>query len=200
MINTRSGTRIAVSDTSIQDGVDRVYPPVLVGLEQALFFTAGGDGKNYAPDGVVLPTITGTPTQNAYSKSFPTINDCIDTGLVDNTDYTVLIVNKPTAMPQGKTFRPFLGTGMLRPLSLEKEAVWGVQWCRVLASNFRWLYPPCRLLMHRTRTRLPVSRKTLISSGWDITTGHGALVRCVLQAVSIILKTSQKELLKNQRH
>ncbi len=29
MINTRSGTRIAVSDTSIQDGVDRVYPPVL---------------------------------------------------------------------------------------------------------------------------------------------------------------------------
>lgn len=37
MINTRSGTRIAVSDTSIQDGVDRVYPPVLVGLEQALF-------------------------------------------------------------------------------------------------------------------------------------------------------------------
>ncbi|CAH5176515.1 hypothetical protein AI2968V1_0940 [Klebsiella pneumoniae] len=69
MINTRSGTRIAVSDTSIQDGVDRVYPPVLVGLEQALFFTAGGDGKNYAPDGVVLPTITGTPTQNAYSKS-----------------------------------------------------------------------------------------------------------------------------------
>ena len=109
MINTRSGTRIAVSDTSIQDGVDRVYPPVLVGLEQALFFTAGGDGKNYAPDGVVLPTITGTPTQNAYSKSFPTINDCIDTGLVDNTDYTVLIVNKPTAMPQGKTFRPFFG-------------------------------------------------------------------------------------------
>lgn len=38
MINTRSGTRIAVSDTSIQDGVDRVYPPVLVGLEQALFY------------------------------------------------------------------------------------------------------------------------------------------------------------------
>lgn len=104
-----SGTRIALNDTTIQDKVDKVYLPVSSGLEQALFFTAGGDGKNYAPDGVVLPVITGTPTQNAYSKSFPTINDCIDTGLLDNSEFTVLIVNKPTALPSGMTFRPFFG-------------------------------------------------------------------------------------------
>lgn len=109
MINTRSGTRIAVSDTSIQDGVDRVYPPVLVGLEQALFFTAGGDGKNYAPEGTVLPKMTGAPVQNAFSKSFPTFIDCIDTGLLDNSDYTVLIVNKPKALPAGKIYSPFFG-------------------------------------------------------------------------------------------
>lgn len=104
-----SGTRIALNDTTIQDKVDKVYLPVSSRLEQALFFTAGGDGKNYAPDGVVLPTITGTLTQNAYSKSFPTINDCIDTGLLDSSEFTVLIVNKPTALPSGMTFRPFFG-------------------------------------------------------------------------------------------
>lgn len=104
-----SGTRIALKDTTIQDKVDSVYLPVSSGLAQALFFTAGGDGKNYAPDGVVLPTITGTPTQNAYSKSFPTINDCIDTGLLDNSEFTVLIVNKPTALPSGMLYRPFFG-------------------------------------------------------------------------------------------
>lgn len=109
MINTRSGTRFAVSDTSIQDSVDRVYPPVLSGLAQALFFTAGGDGKNYAPTGSVLPVITGAPTQNAYSKSFPSINDCVDTGLPDNSDFTVLIVNKPTTLPAGMIYRPFFG-------------------------------------------------------------------------------------------
>lgn len=104
-----SGTRIALSDTTIQDKVDRVYPPVLSGLTQALFFTAGGDGKNYAPTGKVLPVITGLPTQNAYSKSFPTINDCVDTGLLDSSDYTVLIVNRPTALPTGKVYSPFFG-------------------------------------------------------------------------------------------
>ncbi|MGE2954849.1 hypothetical protein ACQH8B_20000 [Klebsiella pneumoniae] len=104
-----SGTRIALKDTTIQDKVDSIYLPVSSGLAQALFFTAGGDGKNYAPDGVVLPTITGTPTQNAYSKSFPTINDCIDTGLLDSSEFTVLIVNKPTALPSGKVYRPFFG-------------------------------------------------------------------------------------------
>ncbi|MEX0546063.1 hypothetical protein [Raoultella terrigena] len=109
MINTRSGTRIAVSDTSIQDGVDRVYPPVLDGLAQALFFTAGGDGKNYAPEGTVLPKITGAPVQNTYSKSFPKFTDCIDTGLLDNSDYTVLIVNKPVSLPAGKVYSPFFG-------------------------------------------------------------------------------------------
>ncbi|MGK3285818.1 hypothetical protein, partial [Klebsiella pneumoniae] len=98
-----------MSDTSIQDGVDRVYPPVLDGLEQALFFTAGGDGKNYAPKGTVLPKITGAPVQNTFSKSFLEITDCIDTGLLDNSDYTVLVVNKPTAVPEGKSFRPFFG-------------------------------------------------------------------------------------------
>ncbi len=40
-----SGTRIALKDTTIQDKVDSVYLPVSSGLEQALFFTAGGDGK-----------------------------------------------------------------------------------------------------------------------------------------------------------
>ncbi|HGL5857012.1 TPA: hypothetical protein ACKFQM_003738 [Klebsiella pneumoniae] len=104
-----SGTRIALKDTTIQDKVDIVYLPVSSGLVQALFFTAGGDGKNYAPDGVVLPTITGNPTQNAYSKSFPTINDCIDTGLLDSSEFTVLIVNKPTALPEGMLHRPFFG-------------------------------------------------------------------------------------------
>lgn len=109
MINTRSGTRIAVSDTSIQDGVDRFYPPVLDGLEQALFFTAGGDGKNYAPKGTTLPKITGAPLQNTFSKSFTTITDYIETGLLDNSDYTVLIVNKPTALPAGKVYCPHFG-------------------------------------------------------------------------------------------
>ncbi|MDR4842420.1 hypothetical protein PAH45_11565 [Klebsiella quasipneumoniae] len=109
MINTRSGTRIAVNDTSIQDSVDIVYPPVLSGLAQALFFTAGGDGKNYAPTGKTLPEIIGAPTQNAFSKSFPTITDCVDTGLLDNSDYTVLIVNKPTPLPAGMIYRPFFG-------------------------------------------------------------------------------------------
>ncbi|PPJ81992.1 hypothetical protein CSC92_03430 [Klebsiella pneumoniae] len=104
-----SGTRIALKDTTIQDKVDSVYLPVSSGLEQALFFTAGGDGKNYAPDGVVLPSITGAPTQNMYSKSFPTINDCIDTGLLDNSDFTVLLVNRPTALPEGKNQSPFFG-------------------------------------------------------------------------------------------
>lgn len=104
-----SGTRIALNDTTIQDKVDKVYLPVSNGLAQALFFTAGGDGKNYAPGGVVLPKITGTPTQNAYSKSFPTINDCIDTGLLDNSEFTALIVNKPTALPSGMLYRPFFG-------------------------------------------------------------------------------------------
>ncbi|MCE7490521.1 hypothetical protein [Klebsiella pneumoniae] len=109
MINTRSGTRIAVSDTSIQDGVDRFYPPVLDGLEQALFFTAGGDGKNYAPKGTTLPKITGAPLQNTFSKSFPAFTDCIDTGLLDSSEFTVLIVNKPTALPSGMLYRPFFG-------------------------------------------------------------------------------------------
>lgn len=104
-----SGTRIALNDTTIQDKVDRVYPPVLNGLVQALFFTAGGDGKNYAPAGTVLPAITGVPTQNPYSKIFPTINDCVDTGLLDSSEYTVLLVNKPTALPSGMVYRPFFG-------------------------------------------------------------------------------------------
>ncbi|MGV1346405.1 hypothetical protein [Klebsiella pneumoniae] len=104
-----SGTRIALKDTTIQDKVDSVHLPVSSGLVQALFFTAGGDGKNYAPGGVVLPSITGTPTQNGYSKSFPTINDCIDTGLLDSSEFTVLIVNKPTSLPSGMLYRPFFG-------------------------------------------------------------------------------------------
>ena len=104
-----SGTRISLSDTTIQNHVDRVYPPVISLLSEALFLTPGGEGKNYAPDGKVLPVTSGSTVQNLYSKSFPTINDCIKTGLLDNSDFTVLIVNKPTAMPSGMIYRPFFG-------------------------------------------------------------------------------------------
>lgn len=103
------GTRISVTDTSIQDRTDMIILPVNSGLAQALFFTAGGDGKNYAKDGLVLPQITGAPTQNAYSKSFPTINDSIDTGLLDDSDFTVMLVNKPTTLPAGMNYRQFFG-------------------------------------------------------------------------------------------
>lgn len=112
------GTRIAINDTSIQDKVGRVILPVSDSLAQALFFTAGGNGKNYAPNGTVLPKIVGTPTQNSFSKTFPTIADYIDTGLVDNSEFTVLIVNRPTSLAAGMLYRPFFGNwnaGIVEP-------------------------------------------------------------------------------------
>lgn len=109
MFNSNSGTRISVRDTSIQDGVDRVNLPVNSGLAQALFFTAGGDGKNYAPDGTVLPNFSGSPFPNAFSKSFPSINDYVNTNLTDSSDFTVMLVNRPSALTSGKQYRPMFG-------------------------------------------------------------------------------------------
>lgn len=103
------GTRITINDTTIQDKTDRIILPVMDGLEQALFLSAGGDGKNYAPDGNIRPTIVGVPGQNVYSKTFPSIDTYIDTGLKDNTDFTVLLVNKPGAAPAGISYIPFWG-------------------------------------------------------------------------------------------
>lgn len=103
------GTRITINDTSIQDKTDRIILPVMDGLEMALFLSAGGDGKNYAPGSDVMPAIVGAPGQNQYSKTFPDIDTCINTKLRDDSEFTVFIVNKPGPMPDGVGYVPFWG-------------------------------------------------------------------------------------------
>ncbi|MBO1997674.1 hypothetical protein J4730_20875 [Klebsiella pneumoniae] len=87
------GIKFGLSDTSIQDSTDRVILPVMDGLAMAAFSTPGGTGKNYSQNRDGALKEHGTVTQNAYSKSFSSTADYIDTGLIDNSDFTALIVS-----------------------------------------------------------------------------------------------------------
>ncbi|HIG8653078.1 TPA: hypothetical protein ACYENG_004772 [Klebsiella pneumoniae] len=103
------GIQFGLSDTSIQDSTDRVILPVMDGLAMAAFSTPGGTGKNYAQNRDGALTEHGAVTQNAYSKSFNSVADYIDTGLTDNTDFTVLIVSRPELVVNPKKFQPIFG-------------------------------------------------------------------------------------------
>ncbi|EKZ5723770.1 hypothetical protein WEV11_002515 [Klebsiella pneumoniae] len=103
------GIKLGVKDISLQGKTDRVILPVMDGLVMAIFSTAAGAGKNYATvkDGVLSDH--GTVTQNTYSKSFESIDDYIETGLIDNSDLTALIVSKPDKIISPYVFQPIFG-------------------------------------------------------------------------------------------
>lgn len=103
------GVKLGVKDTSLQSKTDRVILPVMDGLVMATFSTADGAGKNYATvkDGALSDH--GAVTQNTYSKSFGSIYDYIETGLIDNSDFTVLIVSRPDKVISPYSFQPIFG-------------------------------------------------------------------------------------------
>ncbi|MDW7154534.1 hypothetical protein [Klebsiella pneumoniae] len=103
------GIKLGVKDTSLQSKTDRVILPVMDGLVMAAFSTADGAGKNYATVKDGTPSDHGTVTQNTYSKSFETIDDYIETGLVDNSDFTALIVSRPDEIISPYVFQPIFG-------------------------------------------------------------------------------------------
>ncbi|EIV2297444.1 hypothetical protein ACM64K_08040 [Klebsiella pneumoniae] len=103
------GIKFGLSDTSIQDSTDRVIFPVMDGLAMAAFSTPGGTGKNYSQNRDGALKEHGTVTQNAYSKSFSSIADYIDTGLIDNSDFTALIVSRPEEIISPYVFQPIFG-------------------------------------------------------------------------------------------
>lgn len=168
------GIKFGLSDTSIQDSTDRVILPVMDGLAMAAFSTPGGTGKNYSQNRDGALKEHGTVTQNAYSKSFSSIADYIDTGLIDNSDFTALIVSVPEEIISPYVFQPIFGNWNRTTVESGKGLVWVQELLRGLEGRSLYSHPACPRRMRVKQMQQQENARTVMFSVWVTTVVGGS--------------------------